>query len=285
MSKLKLSLSIITLLFGILMLDSFIGFYLGIRPFKVNSTLTPKDFNVPYERVTFLTQDHLKLSGWFIPNKNPKAPTIIVCHGYPADKGNILPSTLFLHQDYQLFYFDFRYLGESEGSYSTIGKNEVDDLLAAITFLKSRGIQQVGVWGYSLGGVVALLTAPKTPAIKAIVAQAPYARLDWVAEDNYHPPYLNKVLGELTRFWAWLFLGYDINKVNPALTASHIAVPTLIIHSKTDHLISLKHATLFQAAANHNPMLNPMVVDYAMHGEHFQGYETMITHFFNTYLK
>lgn len=285
MGKLKLAFSIVALLFAVLLVDSFIGFYLGIRPFKVTSTLTPSDFNLPYERVTFSTQDHLTLHGWFIPNKNPKAPTIIVCHGYPADKGNILPSTLFLHQNYQLLYFDFRYLGESEGSYSTIGKNEVNDLLAAIAFLKTRGVKKVGVWGYSLGGVVAILAAPNTPAIKAIVAQAPYARLDWVAEDNYNIPFLNKLLGSLTRFWAWLWLGYDINTINPAVTAKNLTVPTLIIHSKTDHLISLKHAALFQAAAEHNPNLHPLIVDYALHGEHFQGYDTVITQFFNTYLK
>jgi dienelactone hydrolase len=38
-----------------------------------------------------------------------------------------------------------------EGNYSTAGATEVEDLLAALRFLKGRGIKEVGVWGFSMG--------------------------------------------------------------------------------------------------------------------------------------
>jgi pimeloyl-ACP methyl ester carboxylesterase len=114
-----------------LLMFSIIGFYLAIRPFRIISSYTPKTFGVAYEKIAFRTKDKITLRGWFIPNINPHAKTIILMHGYPADKGNILPGTIFLHQSYNLLYFDFRYLGESGGHFSTVGKNEVLDLLAA----------------------------------------------------------------------------------------------------------------------------------------------------------
>src|SRR5260221_9482889 len=97
-----------------LVLLSLWGFYSAIRPSKIMSSVTPKDYDVAYEDISFTTKDHIKISGWFVPNANPHAKTIILLHGYPADKGNILPGTFFLHKKFNLLYFDFRYLGKSE---------------------------------------------------------------------------------------------------------------------------------------------------------------------------
>ena len=93
------------------------GFYWAIRPLRIMSSITPSDFRVAYEDVSFRTQDNILLRGWFIPSSRPKAKTIIVLHGYPADKSNILPSRIFLHPFSNLLFIDFRYFGNSEGPY------------------------------------------------------------------------------------------------------------------------------------------------------------------------
>jgi len=92
------------------------------------SSITPRNLNMPYEQVSFTTADGLSLRGWFILSGKRAAKTLILLHGYPADKGNILPALAFLHADFNLLLFDFRYLGESDGSYSTAGAKEVEDL-------------------------------------------------------------------------------------------------------------------------------------------------------------
>src|SRR3970282_2554644 len=99
-----------------------------------------------YEAGAFRPAHGLTLRGWYIPAARTTEKTLILLHGYPADKGDILPALAFLHEDFNLLLFDFRYLGESEGSYSSAGAKEVEDLLAAIRFLKARGLEQVGVW-------------------------------------------------------------------------------------------------------------------------------------------
>lgn len=116
------------------------------------------------------------------------AKTIILLHGYPADKGDILPSLAFLNERYNLFLFDFRYLGQSEGLYSTAGAKETDDLASAIEYLKSRGVEEVGVWGFSMGGAVALMSIKKIPEIKAVVSEASYANLGLMARELLSPP-------------------------------------------------------------------------------------------------
>ena len=96
--------------------------------------------------------------------------------------------------------FDFRYLGQSEGRYSTAGVKETEDLRAAINFLKSRGVNEVGVWGFSMGGAVALATAVMVPEIKVIISESSYASLDLMALELYRIPLLEYPLAKLTLF-------------------------------------------------------------------------------------
>ena len=155
------------------LLTSLWGFYVTVRPPKLHSKITPQDLGVEFEAISFETDDNISLSGWFIPTTTENAKTIILLHGYPADKGNILPSLLFLNEQYNLLLFDFRYLGESEGSYSTIGAKETKDLQAAISYLNTRGINQVGIWGFSMGGAVALMAAPSPFPITTCLPNKP----------------------------------------------------------------------------------------------------------------
>lgn len=282
---LKIAMLIFISFLGFLLFVSLWGFYFAVRPMKIVSAVTPKDFGVTYETVSFRTKDNVLIRGWFIPNSSSNAKTIILLHGYPADKGDILSSRIFLHQSYNLLFLDFRYLGESGGSYSTVGKNEVFDLLAAIDYLNTRGIFEVGVWGLSMGGAVALMAAAKTTAIKAVVAESAYARLDWVISEYYHIPLLRYPLAELTRFWAWLFLGYRVNEISPANEVEGLKIPILLIASKQDNVISFRHALLLQQALHHDPHLKVVFVEDLKHGETVEDYQQLIKHFFDENLK
>ena len=80
---------------------------------------------------------------------------------------------------------DQRYFGSSEGRATTLGFRERDDLKRMVDFLESRGATSVGVFGFSLGGAVAMLTAAEDPRIRAIVAYAPFADLRALGQEVY----------------------------------------------------------------------------------------------------
>jgi len=263
-----------------LLFTSLRGFYISVRPSKIVSTITPKELGLVYEQVTFATKDGLTLSGWFVPNENMKAKTIILLHGYPADKGDILPALAFLREKYNLFLFDFRYFGQSQGSYSTVGAKETADLSAAIQYLKKRGIDEVGVWGFSMGGAVALMAAPQAPEIKAVASEASYARLNLMTRELYRFPLLNYPLAELTRLWAKLFLKIDIRKVAPVETVKNLQIPILIIHSTNDDVIPFRHALLLQDALKDNPRADFWFKENLVHGQLGEEYQKKIEEFF-----
>jgi dipeptidyl aminopeptidase/acylaminoacyl peptidase len=234
-----------------------------------------------YDSVSFTTADGLTLRGWYIPAAQRTEKTVILLHGYPADKGNILPALAFLHDDFNLFLFDFRYLGESEGSYSTAGAKEVEDLLAAVRFLKNRGITEVGVWGFSMGGAVALMAIEKAPEIRAVIAESSYASLAQMAFQLLPIPLLNYPVAYLVGVWAKLFLGIDLGQVSPLESVRTAKVPILLIHSSADAVIPFSHARQLQEALAHHPGAEFWFNEGFAHGQLHSDYETRVENFFN----
>ena len=180
-----------------------------------------------------------------------------------------------------MFLFDFRYFGQSSGSYSTAGAKETADLVAAIEYLKTRGINEIGVWGFSMGGAVALMTAPQMQEVKAIISESSYARLDIMARELYRLPFLDHPLAWLTRFWARLFLGIDIKDASPLDAAKKLQLPILIIHSTNDEVVPFENARLLQDALLGNAQADFWFSEGLTHGQFDAEYQKKITEFFS----
>jgi dipeptidyl aminopeptidase/acylaminoacyl peptidase len=280
----KTILRVVLTVFSVLIIISLWGFYSSIRPPKIISSITPRDLKMDYQDVSFKTADGLTLRGWYIPSAKSTEKTLILLHGYPADKGNILPALAFLHEDFNLLLFDFRYLGKSEGSYSTAGAKEVEDLLAAIQFLKTRGIKEVGVWGFSMGGAVALMAIEKAPEIRAVISESSYASLAAMALELLRIPLLNYPIAYLVGVWAKLFLGIDVREASPADRIRNTTLPILLIHSSADAVIPFSHARLLQQALAKNPNGEFWFNEQFAHGQFASDYQTRIKEFFLKHL-
>lgn len=274
-------MSLLFLVLFFFLFASLWGFYISVRPLRIVSSITPKDLGLDYEEVSFVSEDKVTLRGWFIRHKqSQEARTIIALHGYPADKGNILPVVGFLAEKYNLLLFDFRYLGASGGRYSTVGAEETRDLRSAIEFLKSRGIKEVGVWGFSMGAAVALMVAPQQIEVKAIVSDSSYARLDLMGPVLFRLPVLKYPLAWLTGLWAKVFLGVDLAEVSPMESAKSLNIPVLIIHSKGDSLIPFQHASLLQESLRNNSKAEFWFHENLFHGQLAPDYQRRVADFF-----
>ena len=107
---------------------------------------TPADFGLAFEDATFPSQvDGLRLRGWFMPAQPQEAArTAILLHGQHGNRGDaeigFLPLAAQLVRDgYNVFTFDLRGHGESEGSHRSFGLLERRDLSGAIDYLQGRG--------------------------------------------------------------------------------------------------------------------------------------------------
>ena len=264
---------------------SFIFFWLYAHPKRYTGAYTPGDFGLKPEPVKLNTSDGVELDGWFIPNKASKK-AVVVCHGYPMDKSDVLGLTVFLAREFNLLYFDFRATGRSGGFFSTGGAREVRDIDAAVKFLEDRGFAgRIGAFGFSMGGASILLSS--NPGIKARVLDAPYAdlggELDYVfgAWGVWRKPLLMMMKG-----WSLLFTGVNINAVSPAKAAAGLTTPLLLVHGDADRQVPLENSRRIKAAY---PAAELWVVKGAGHGENWykagNAYEVRVKAFFNAGLK
>ena len=130
----------------------------------------PSDYFIEnYEEVSiFADSGEIELKSWWVENDLSK-PTVIFLHGVTSSKFSpdiLLPMGMMNKNGFNLLAIDFRDHGEStcEDGFYTAGQNETDDVIAAISWLKDKGIKpsNIGIYGSSLGGLVALMTPAKS---------------------------------------------------------------------------------------------------------------------------
>lgn len=113
-----------------------------------------------------------------IPSEAPPTACSVICHPHPVHGGtmtNKVVHTLaraFVTEGFASLRFNFRGAGKSEGSFDD-GKGEVDDVLAAIAWLKAK-YPDLTMWlaGFSFGGAMAIHAAVKVGAA-GLVSVAP----------------------------------------------------------------------------------------------------------------
>lgn len=265
---------------------SLYGFWTATHPPRYITNLTPKDLGWAFEEVSLTTTDNIKLAAWMIPATNKSDKVVILLHGYPADKANLLQWSSFLHQDFNLFFLDFRYFGNSQGQLTTIGFHEQKDLQTALDYLQNKGFTKIGAMGFSLGGAVAMLTTSKDGRIKAIVSDSTFANIDHMGYAFYKPLLVLKYpLTFLTKLWAQIFLGINADEIAPEKAAENLKIPILLIHSKKDQVIPFENAIHIQKALSSNPKAEFFFLDEGTHGflpaNLQKQYQQKVVEFFN----
>jgi uncharacterized protein len=140
----------------------------ALRPVDVG--LTAEAVRIPGPRGT--------LAAWYLPATN--GCTLICCHGIHDNRGQWLEQVARLHRrsGYGAVLFDFSGHGESEGQFVTYGARETLDVAAVLAFLRECGdvdMTHIGILGYSLGGITAILAAASMPELACVVIESGFA--------------------------------------------------------------------------------------------------------------
>jgi pimeloyl-ACP methyl ester carboxylesterase len=272
------------LLYAALLLGGFVAlslmsFWLAFRPPRLTIPLSPADFKLSVEEVSIPTAEGRRLAGWLLPRHG--APAVVMLHGYPAEKADLLPIAAKLRNRFTLLLLDLRYFGRSEGRATTLGLRERDDLRRAIDALAARGFTGFGVFGFSLGGAIAVTTAAEDRRIRAIAVYAPFSDLRelghelyaWMGPARY--PFV-----ALMRLWSRVFLGGDIASPAPVAVAPRLAIPVYLIASRADEQIFFRHAERLRDALAHNARAEFEFLDRGRHGELPADIEERLERFF-----
>ena len=214
----------------------------------------PADYELSAESVSFQSRDGLTLRGWFIPAARARG-TVVLCHGYAGDCSPDLMYAPFLRDaGYNTLFFDFRGHGASDGTYTSLVYFERGDVLAALDFLRARGIARVGLIGFSMGGAIALAAAPLSPMVAGVISDCGFAELRSIVRNAVaargFPSALTPLIGWLTVAFASLRLRANLFAADPLRWVDQIAPrPLLIMHAENDADVPVADARRLFAAA------------------------------------
>ncbi len=260
----------------------------ALMPPRMPVSLLPSDCNLPYRDIILETEDGISLKGWFIPAE--KSEGVIIClHGYPANKSDILSAVSFLYPEFSLILFDFRAHGESKGRITRFGLREFLDVEAAVRFIgKEEKLKdcKIGIWGYSMGGAVAIKAASIYMDIKAVVTDSAFANFPEMVTSYYkNMGPLKNLFSVLARMLGRVALKEDFIRNSPEYDIPRIKAPILIIHSLEDDFIPHSHAErLFEKAPEPKELWSVKGIHTGLDRAFTAEYQKRVADFFLEYL-
>ncbi len=242
----------------------------------------------PFQEAEFLSRDGLRLSGWFVSAEEAKGG-VILCHGHPGTRMETLSRARWLHEaGFHVLMFDFRALGRSEGEVSGIGSFETQDLLGATDYLMQRAEMaslSLGVYGHSMGGAVAILTAAQEPRIEAVATHGAFATLESAIHQRSKllARGLASLFEESVTHYGGRWLPIDPKALSPQAVIAQIAPrPVLMFHGAKDRVISVNDAYALYSAALAPKQLHILNQSYhiSIHQSEQERYRQTLVEFF-----
>jgi uncharacterized protein len=238
MSGLATTVLIIAGAYAVLVLYAYFGqasmLYLPNLPSR-ELTATPQEIGLQYENIELLTEDGVRLHGWYVPAAQARG-TVLFFHGNAGNISHRLDSLRIFHNlKLSVFIFDYRGYGKSEGKPSEPGTQR--DALAAWRFLtEERGLApgKIILFGRSLGAAVAAwLATQKQPGV-LIVESAFTSVPDMAAE-----------------FYRWLPARWLVRfEYATRDYVAQVRCPVLVVHSPDDEIIPFRHGEAIFAGAH-----------------------------------
>jgi pimeloyl-ACP methyl ester carboxylesterase len=197
------------------------------------------------QRVEFQNPRGLKLVGSFFPGGS--ASVVVMAHGFTSDKSSRgrfprLAGSL-NESGYSALAFDFSGCGESDDDGLTAAK-QLDDLKAAVAFVKSRGFQRFILFGHSLGSLICLRAySPEVATIVLTGALTGPIRFD--GEGYFSPEQMTELAetGRLTttgggevprKVIVEAQMLKDFEEIDQPELLTAVKCPVLIIHGDDD---------------------------------------------------
>jgi len=226
------------------------------QPVKEHYPL-PKQISELTEDFYFSSQDGTKLHGWYLPSRqNPEKPkkTILYLHGNAINISSHLGGVYWLpEQGYEVYIFDYRGYGKSEGIAFLEGI--LTDIDAAIHYVEDKieADDKLTIMGHSIGasmGLYVVSQCEKIDRIESFIAVSAFSDYRQVTRD---------FLG--SNWFTWLLqwpLSLTINNDYRPLdyVSSLTPVPLIFLHGKGDTIIEPYHSVaLYDAAQQPKSML------------------------------
>lgn len=243
----------------------------------------PTMFGLKGEEVTFNLPGNHTTPGWIIEGKRPDGPTILLLHGH---RDSIYGALRFADQlaRYAAYVvtFDWPAHGGCSARWMTCGKHEPAAALAVLQGLPDEIRERpVALFGYSLGGQIAIKTAAEHPRFDGVIVDGAYRRWDTPIRlrlQGMRVPVFPYVHLAGLAFWS---LGL-IRNFDRAGYAARIEVPLLVIHGSDDRVCPIHEGRELADAAPDSTFIRIEAGRHnRLHDHDPEGYHSALSSFFD----
>jgi pimeloyl-ACP methyl ester carboxylesterase len=185
------------------------------------------------------------MTGWYLPSRN--GCTLVCLHGINDNAGQWYDQIAQLHArgGYGALMFDFAGHGRSEGNTVTYGAGEQLDVHAALAYLRSRvdvDMSRLGLLGYSLGAITAILYAARHPVFRAVMIESGFADIERDIEHLFTRytglpsfPFANLII-----FWMERISGYELTHLRPMRVIGRISPGAVLVISDLEDTLAVE---------------------------------------------
>lgn len=227
----------------LLVLGFIVAIHLGFRAPRLSNDTLPIDYALDGQTYTFAGQQGSQLSIWWINAVQPSDTTVVILHGWGANKSFMLPLAKPFHQaGYNVLLIDAHNHGDSEKRGVSTMPKFAEDLESALHWLnqnKPKACQQTIVVGHSVGAAAVLLAAAKGLKATVFISLASFVHPELIMQRTLKK--LKPVPGLIpliSNYVQWA-IGYKFDAIAPITSIKKIAQPILLVHGTEDSVIPL----------------------------------------------
>lgn len=214
---------------------------LKVLLFGVNNPRPKNKKHPKRDYSTFYVKSNVRIECWKINVFNSKG-TIILFHGYGGEKSSLLDkSEIFNKLGFNTVLVDFSGSGGSEGNRTTIGYLESTQVLDVFNKLKSEGIDDVFLFGTSMGAVAIMKAiADNKISPNGLILECPFGTMHETVKARFKIMRVPEFpMADLLMFWGGIQNGFWAYDHNPKEYAKQIEIPVLLMTGGADKKVSL----------------------------------------------
>jgi len=201
----------------------------------------PINKQIPFtEYRTISLQSNKEIECWEIKTENALG-TIILFHGFSGNKSSMLDKAeIFYQLGYNTLLVDFMGSGGSEGSQTTIGFLEAEQVKTCYDYLVEKGEKDIYLFGTSMGAVAVMKSIHDHDLEpKGIIIECPFGSMYKTVSARFRLMNVPTFpMAALLVFWGGIHNGFWAFKFNPTTYAKHIKCPTLLLYGQKDMKVS-----------------------------------------------
>lgn len=215
----------------------------GVRLPRPSNYQTPQAIGLSYETHQIALPEYEQLETWFIPAQQAQG-IVLLFPPYGTSKEMLLtPAKIFHDLGYDTLLVDFRGVGGSSGSETTLGVREAEDVAQTVHYVQQQWPDRpIILYGASMGAAAVMRSIAHEGVVpKAVILESPFDRLLSTVRHRFEAMNIPAFPGaELIVWWGGWQQQIDAFGNNPVEYARAIESPVLLMYGTDDQRVTLQ---------------------------------------------